>query len=114
MDDPYVTVIYTGWSDMAARFPRIPRLVLFSGPNCSLCDIAKAELAKVKALHDFELQVINIHDRGQEMWKRRYVYWIPVLHLDGEEIAKGRWGASTVLTALRERYSGLDSGSPSE
>lgn len=51
---------------MAARFTRIPRLTLFSGPNCSLCDvghinshsiyrllivyyqIAKAELAKVR------------------------------------------------------------------
>ncbi|KAI6036403.1 hypothetical protein BKA83DRAFT_4162359 [Pisolithus microcarpus] len=64
--------------------------------------IAKAELAKVKHLYDFDLQVINIQDRGQETWKRRYVYWIPVLHLDGEEIAKGRWDASN-------RHSRLDS-----
>ncbi|KAL1697614.1 hypothetical protein GGG16DRAFT_41615 [Schizophyllum commune] len=35
---------------MAARAAaaRIPRLRLFSGPNCSLCDIAKAELAQVR------------------------------------------------------------------
>lgn len=93
---------------MPARLPRILRLTLFSGPNCSLCDIAKAELAKVKNLHDLQLQVINIQDSGQEIWKRRYAHWIPVLHLDGEEIAKGRWDASTVLTALRQRYSGLN------
>ncbi|KAI6109618.1 hypothetical protein F5141DRAFT_798703 [Pisolithus sp. B1] len=76
--------------------------------------IAKAELAKVKDLHDFDLQVVNIQDRGQETWKRKYVYWIPVLHLDGEEIAKGRWGASNVLTALRQRHSGLYSENPSK
>ncbi|TRM65866.1 hypothetical protein BD626DRAFT_555930 [Schizophyllum amplum] len=35
---------------MAARAAaaRIPRLRLFSGPNCSLCDVAKAELAQVR------------------------------------------------------------------
>lgn len=99
---------------MPARLPKISQLTLFSGPNCSLCDIAKAELAKVKHLYDFDLQVINIQDRGQETWKRRYVYWIPVLHLDGEEIAKGRWDASNVLTALRQRHSRLDSENSSK
>lgn len=99
---------------MPARLPKIPRLTLFSGPNCSLCDIAKAELAKVKDLYHFDLQVINIQDRGQETWKRRYVYWIPVLHLDGEEIARGRWDASNVLTALRQRDPGLNSENSSK
>lgn len=34
-------------SAMAAR---LARLTLFSGPKCSLCDIAKAELVKAKQL----------------------------------------------------------------
>ncbi|KAF8647488.1 hypothetical protein AX16_006693 [Volvariella volvacea WC 439] len=74
---------------MAARITRIPRLTLFSGPNCSLCDVAKAELAKVKQTRPFKLETINIQDPGQEKWKRKYVYWIPALHLEGKEIAKG-------------------------
>ncbi|KNZ73765.1 Glutaredoxin-like protein [Termitomyces sp. J132] len=77
---------------MAARLARLPRLTLFSGPNCSLCDIAKAELAKVRQTRPFELETINIQDPGQEKWKRKYVYWIPALHLEGREIAKGRIG----------------------
>jgi hypothetical protein len=28
------------------------------------------------------------------------VYWIPALHLDDVEIAKGRWGADTVRPHL--------------
>ncbi|KAM5530457.1 hypothetical protein V8D89_015870 [Ganoderma adspersum] len=82
---------------MAARgIGRIARLTLFSGPQCSLCDTAKAELAKVRQQRPFELETINIQDAGQERWKRKYVYWIPALHVEGKEVAKGRWDAQTV------------------
>lgn len=89
---------------MAARAAaaRIPRLRLFSGPNCSLCDVAKAELAQVRKTHDFELETINIQAPGQESWKKKYVYWIPVVHLEGKEIGKGRWTAQTVTDALEK------------
>ncbi|KZP08723.1 hypothetical protein FIBSPDRAFT_922625 [Athelia psychrophila] len=87
---------------MASGLARIARLTLFSGPNCSLCDIAKAELAKVRQSRSFELNTINIQDQGQEKWKKKYVYWIPALHLEGREIAKGRWDAQTVIQALDE------------
>lgn len=87
--------------------------------------IAKAELAKVQkqvrkplifiqhskliesAQREFDLEVINIQEKGQERWKKKYVYWIPALHLDGKEIAKGRWDASTVLEALKQREARL-------
>ncbi|THH17849.1 hypothetical protein EW146_g3038 [Bondarzewia mesenterica] len=59
---------------------RLARLTLFSGPQCSLCDIAKAELTKVRQSRQFTLNVVNIQDAGQERWKRKYVYWIPALH----------------------------------
>ncbi|TFK54691.1 DUF836-domain-containing protein [Heliocybe sulcata] len=85
---------------MASSIGRIARLTLFSGPNCSLCDIAKAELSKVRATRPFQLDIINIQDPGQEKWKKKYVYWIPALHLEGKEIAKGRWDAQTVTQAL--------------
>jgi zinc finger CCHC domain-containing protein 8 len=28
------------------------------------------------------------------------VYWIPALHLEGKEVAKGRWGAEQIHQAL--------------
>lgn len=63
--------------------------------------------------HEFELDVVNIQEKGQERWKNKYVYWIPALHLNGQEIAKGRWDASTVLRAL-QRDAKLDFGESSE
>ncbi|KAG8732095.1 hypothetical protein FRC12_019432 [Ceratobasidium sp. 428] len=83
---------------------RLPRLTLFSGPQCSLCDVAKAELAKLRKEHNFDLTTVNIQDPGQESWKQRYVYWIPALHLEDVEIAKGRWGADTVRPHLKRWF----------
>ncbi|KAH6902296.1 hypothetical protein BKA70DRAFT_1196271 [Coprinopsis sp. MPI-PUGE-AT-0042] len=102
------------------RIPRIPRLTLFSGPNCSLCDTAKAELAKVRQKRAFELDIVNIQEKGQEKWKKEYVYWIPALHLEGKEIAKGRWNAQTVMNgntfpvATSEHAAGLTTSSDSD
>lgn len=87
---------------MKGLLGRIARLTLYSGPNCSLCDTAKAELAKVRQRRPFQLETINIQDPGQEKWKRKYVYWIPALHIEGKEVAKGRWDAQTVDKALDE------------
>ncbi|KAG2092928.1 uncharacterized protein F5147DRAFT_821547 [Suillus discolor] len=86
---------------MAARLPQVARLILFTGPNCSLCDVAKLELAKVRQSYQFDLEIVNIQDKGQEKWKKKYVYWIPTLHLDGREIAKGHCDASTMLKSMR-------------
>ncbi|KZT69826.1 hypothetical protein DAEQUDRAFT_645373, partial [Daedalea quercina L-15889] len=55
---------------MAARVGRLARLTLFSGPNCSLCDTAKAELAKVRQQRPFNLETVNIQDEGQERRER--------------------------------------------
>lgn len=63
---------------------------------------AKAALAEVRKSRPFHLSTINIQDVGQERWKRKYVYWIPALHLEGKEVAKGRWGESEILKALDE------------
>ncbi|KAG1858055.1 hypothetical protein DFJ58DRAFT_312363 [Suillus subalutaceus] len=93
---------------MAARLPQVARLILFTGPNCSLCDVAKLELAKVRQSHQFDLEIVNIQDKGQERWKKKYIYWIPALHLDGREIAKGRWDASTILESMKQRKAALE------
>ena len=47
-------------------------------------------------------KTINIQDEGQGEWKKKYVYWIPALHLEGKEVAKGRWDGQTVIQALDE------------
>ncbi|KAL5511357.1 ZCCHC8_1 [Sanghuangporus vaninii] len=79
---------------------RLPKLTLFTGRACSLCDTAKAALSQVRKTRPFELQIVNIQDPGQERWRKKYVYWIPALHIEGKEVVKGRWGESEVLKAL--------------
>jgi len=32
---------------------------------------------------------------------KKYVYWIPVLHIDGQEVARGRWGGAEARRALQ-------------
>ncbi|KAJ7143119.1 hypothetical protein C8R43DRAFT_1130905 [Mycena crocata] len=83
-------------------FRLIPRLTLFSGPHCPLCDLAKIELNRVRQTRQFELETIDIQAPGNAAWKKKYVYWIPALHLDGQEIAKGRWDATDVTKALEK------------
>ncbi len=39
--------------------------------------------AKVRQTRAFNLDIVNIQDAGQESWKKKYVYWIPALHLEG-------------------------------
>ncbi|KAJ7137879.1 hypothetical protein C8R44DRAFT_868251 [Mycena epipterygia] len=80
----------------------IPRLTLFSGPSCPLCELAKIELNRVRQTRQFQLETIDIHAPGNAAWKKKYVYWIPALHLDGQEIAKGRWAAKDVTKALEK------------
>jgi hypothetical protein len=118
---------------------RVPKLTLFSGPQCSLCEVShvihhpksvvfsdtlsgcqtsslnsqeRRALCCVPALgifsdasylqHPFNFEVVNIRDPGQESWMRKYVYWIPVLHIDGQEVARGRWGEAEARGALQK------------
>ncbi|KAJ6526285.1 hypothetical protein DFH09DRAFT_1415917 [Mycena vulgaris] len=80
----------------------VPRLTLFSGSSCPLCELAKLELNRVRQTRQFQLETIDIHAPGNAAWKKKYVYWIPALHLDGQEIAKGRWDANDVTKALEK------------
>ncbi|KAJ3841731.1 hypothetical protein F5878DRAFT_658278 [Lentinula raphanica] len=94
---------------------RLPRFTLYSGPACSLCDTAKEELAKVRQDRQFHLDIVNIQEPGQERWKRKYVYWIPALHLEGKEIAKECTGERRLNEMEDETdYSAFYAALPSE
>ena len=66
---------------MALRPRRLPTLTLFtSGPLCSLCDVAKADLAAVQKQHPFHLKLYDIRRKqGDDLqeyertaWRRLY------------------------------------------
>ncbi|KAM0787929.1 hypothetical protein ACM66B_006134 [Microbotryomycetes sp. NB124-2] len=67
----------------------LPHLTLFTGgAECSLCEVAKQDLAVVQRVAPFHLSLYNIRRRdgddpdeyNRTAWRRLYQYDIPVLH----------------------------------
>lgn len=64
----------------------MPRVTLLSKPDCHLCDRAKAVLIRAQARTRFALDEVDIaHDAAL---LARYGNDIPVILLDGQEIAR--------------------------
>ena len=56
-------------------------LTLYVGRDCHLCEIARAELARLRAELGFEVDEIDI--TGVPELEQRYREWLPVIELDG-------------------------------
>ena len=63
-------------------------VVLYSRPNCPLCDEMKAALASGKTARPVELSEVNIEDDPE--LEERYGLSIPVLEINGRLAFKGR------------------------
>lgn len=59
-------------------------VILFTRPNCSLCESAKVVIQSVSRLRSFEYSEINIMSHGQESWKRLYELDTPVVRVNPE------------------------------
>ena len=64
------------------------QLVLISGPDCSLCDQAKALIEKVRAEVPFDFETRDLAD--DEGLRELYARRIPVILLDGELVLEGK------------------------
>jgi glutaredoxin len=60
----------------------IPRVVLFHGQGCSLCDRARAQLERLRAEVDFVYEEVDI--TGVEALEQAYREWLPVVEIDGK------------------------------
>ncbi|GAA5974781.1 hypothetical protein JCM21900_000444 [Sporobolomyces salmonicolor] len=78
---------------MPPRPLRLPKLTLFtSGPQCSLCEVAKRDLAEVQKTAPFHLALYDIRrpagpdpdEYDRTTWRRLYQYDVPVLHLSSD------------------------------
>ena len=72
----------------------------YTKPRCSLCASGKAALEQALAGKQFELKVVDIST--SPILFERYRYAIPVVVVDGEEIARLRFDAETLLRLLPE------------
>jgi glutaredoxin len=59
-------------------------VTLYGRAGCHLCDDARAALERVRAIHPFHLDEVDI-DTDDALFKR-YLERIPVVALDGEEL----------------------------
>ena len=60
----------------------MPRVTLYSAPECHLCDRARATLVALQAELSFELRDVDIS--GDADLEARYREWLPVVEIDGE------------------------------
>jgi glutaredoxin len=60
----------------------MPRLTLYTKPDCPLCDAAAEALARVRRRAPFDLEVVDI-DPDPEL-RARYGERIPVVLVEGE------------------------------
>jgi glutaredoxin len=69
---------------MTLNRPTNPRVVLYRGLNCHLCERARTTLTRLREELDFELEEVTID--GDPALEAAYREWIPVVELDGERV----------------------------
>lgn len=74
-------------------------ITLYSQPECHLCDRAKDVLARARRQVDFALEIRDISQEAELL--TRYGHDIPVILLDGVEIARHFVREQQVLELLR-------------
>jgi hypothetical protein len=59
-------------------------VTLYGRPGCHLCDEARLVLQRIRAVHPFRLEEIDIE--SDDTLFKRYLERIPVIALEGEEL----------------------------
>ena len=72
---------------------------IYIKPRCSLCEEARAALEQLRTRVTFVLEVVDIRDRP-DTWER-YRHEVPVILVDGVEVARLRIDADALESRLR-------------
>ena len=67
---------------------KMSTVTLFTKPGCHLCDDVKAVIERVQVRKPFVLEIRNILDNPED--HDRYRFDIPVVLVNGQEIARHR------------------------
>jgi glutaredoxin len=73
-------------------------VTVYSKPDCHLCDLVKNVIQEVARRRRFRLEIRNILDDPNDLQK--YKNAIPVIMVEGEEIARYRLTAHDLEAAL--------------
>ena len=72
---------------------------IYSKPRCSRCDEARAVLEQLRTRVPFVLEVVDIREHP-DTWER-YRHEVPVILVDGVEVARLRIDADALESRLR-------------
>ena len=81
-----------------ARQSDVTTLTLYVARDCHLCEIARADLARLAPELGFEVEEIEI--TGIPELERRYREWLPVIELDGRRLSVYRVEESELRAAV--------------
>lgn len=81
--------------------PSPPKVVLLSRPGCGLCRTAREVLERERARIPFDLEEVDVST--DEELERAYGIRIPVVLLDGEEVAEIEVDRRAFRRLLRDR-----------
>ena len=84
------------------------RVIVYGKPQCHLCDVVKEVIDRVRARHSFEVEVRNILNNPTD--QEKYKVLIPVVLLNGREIARYRLTESQLERELVSEGSKSDNG----
>ena len=79
----------------------MPRVTLYTKPGCGLCEEVEEVIRHVRQTRAFDLERRNILDSLDEY--ERYKHDIPVVLVDGREIARHHIVEADLIAALSSR-----------
>ncbi|KAL2911828.1 hypothetical protein HK105_208678 [Polyrhizophydium stewartii] len=83
------------------------RLVLFGRQYCGLCEHAKEVILGVRAKVPFEFDEVDIDKAKDRQWLRKYMFDVPVVHVNGAEVFRHRVEPAELERALRAAQTAL-------
>jgi len=85
---------------MAARALSV--VSLFTRKDCTLCDSAKFVIKKVQNKIPFQYEEVDIAKPENAKWHTLYTNDIPVIHVNGKEVARHRLNEPQFIADLQK------------
>ncbi|KAJ8327092.1 hypothetical protein O5D80_004510 [Batrachochytrium dendrobatidis] len=76
-------------------------VILFAREHCGLCEHMKEAILAVQSKVPFDFCEIDIDKRENKNWLRKYMFDVPVVHVNGQEAFKHRLEDRDVLALER-------------
>ena len=86
----------------SARTSNKAQVIIYSRPNCHLCEEAKQAMVEADCDEDYTLSEVNIENDPELL--RRYRYDIPVIMIDGVEAFRHRLTADEFRRRIRKTW----------